>query len=166
MPRLDPFWAPLFFYSLKFRILSPMTHLNARLFLCVLLLAAGTGFAQQSEPASEEESDLWIQAQELYELAKAAGEQVPGSLVEWVRQDLEKIGDWEYRVVALAGSAESMEQKLNELGQERWECFSVQADGKQTRFFLKRPAKSYVGSVPVSTLLRLLPGIGDGESSP
>jgi hypothetical protein len=59
-----------------------------------------------------------------------------------------------------------MEQELNELGRERWECFSVQVSGKQTRFFFKRPVRSYVGSVPVSTLLNLLPGIGDGDSPP
>ena len=143
-----------------------MDQTNGRLLLAVLLLLAGVAFAEENEPASEEDSELWVQIQQLYERARAAGEQVPASAVDWVRQDMEKIGDWEYRVVALAGSAESMEKELNELGQDRWECFSVQADGKQARLFFKRPAKSYVGSVPVSSLLKLLPAIGAGDSSP
>ncbi len=143
-----------------------MGQMNGRLLLGLLLLLTGVTFAEESEPAREEDSELWAQIQELYERAKAAGEQVPGTVVEWVREDLEKIGDWEYRILALAGSAESMEEKLNELGQERWECFSVQADAKQTRFFFRRPVKSFVGSVPVSSLLKLLPGIGAGDSPP
>ena len=76
-----------------------MAFRHRTLLCCCLMLLAGTAVAQQAEPVAGEESELWSQIQQLYDRAKAAGEQVPGSVVEWVRQDLEKIGDWEYRVV-------------------------------------------------------------------
>ena len=78
-----------------------------------------------------------------------------------VQGDIENLGDWEYRIVALHNSAvDSIEDKLNRLGDERWEVFWVESSAEGTRFFLKRPAISYVSRVPLSTLLRLLSGVG------
>jgi hypothetical protein len=133
----------------------------------LLLLGASLvpAYAQQAEPAEEEPSDLWSYVQALYEKAKAAGEQVPGTTIEWIREDLDKVGDWEYRVVSLGGSAEQVEKELNELGRERWECFWVQQEGRRVRFFLKRPARSYLSSIPVTSLMKLLPSLGVGDSA-
>ena len=60
----------------------------------LLLLGASLvpAYAQQAEPAEEEEpSDLWSQVQALYEKAKSAGEEVPGTTIEWIREDLDKV---------------------------------------------------------------------------
>ena len=99
---------------------------------CLLPACAAESEAEPKRPdppaeaaAEGDDSDLWSEVQALYEKAKAAGEQVPGTTMEWIREDLDRIGDWEYRVISLAGSAEQTEQQLNELGHERWECFWV-----------------------------------------
>ena len=118
-----------------------------------------------AEPADEETSDLWGEVQQLYEKAKEAGEQVPETTMDWIRQDLKRIGDWEYRIVSLSGSSEQIEQELNKLGQERWDCFWVQPEDQRIRFFLKRPSRSYLSSMPVSSLMKLLPIGGSGDSS-
>jgi hypothetical protein len=131
---------------------------------------------QEPEPAPEvaaqdaedaDGADLWSEVQALYEKAKAAGEKVPASTMEWVREDLDRIGDWEYRVLTLSGDAPSIERELNELGGERWECFWVETGAGETRFFLKRPARSYLSTVPVTSLIKLISvggaGGGGGE---
>ena len=42
--------------------------------------------------------------------------------VEWAKDDIENIGDWEYRVVNLSyASPEDLETQLNEYGNDRWE---------------------------------------------
>ncbi|MGI9263214.1 MAG: hypothetical protein ACR2QR_14305, partial [Woeseiaceae bacterium] len=46
--------------------------------------------------------------------------------VQWATDDLENIGDWEYRVIELSpADAESFETTLNELGNDRWEVFWI-----------------------------------------
>ena len=41
--------------------------------------------------------------------------------------DLENIGDWEYKVIDLTdGCAAAMETTLNELGNDRWEVFWIE----------------------------------------
>jgi hypothetical protein len=39
----------------------------------------------------------------------------------WVKEDIENMGDWEYKIVAFGGKATTeMEKALNRLGIERW----------------------------------------------
>ena len=133
--------------------------------------AQGAGSAEQAEapPAAQvspEDEDLWSEVQTLYEKAKATGEKVPATTMEWIREDLDRIGDWEYRVVALKGDAKRIERELNALGGERWECFWVQTDAAGARFYLKRHSRSYLSTIPVTSLIKMLAvgGVGgDGE---
>jgi hypothetical protein len=109
-------------------------------------------------PASEAAGDAWQRIESLYQRALEAGEKVPDDVAEWARQDLQRIGRWEYRIEKLpAVDDEALEAHLNRLGQERWECYWLRAEADGTTLFLKRPARSYLRSLPVSDLLRLLP---------
>jgi len=140
------------------------------LFGLLLVAVAGfpaTGPAQEtaSEPEveeSEEEQSLWEEIQRLYDEAKDAGEKVPEDVVEWVKLDFQKIGDWEYRVVTVPReNDETFEKMLTELGTERWECFWVEPTGDELRLLLKRPSRSYLKLMPLSQLWKLMPG-GEG----
>jgi len=110
-----------------------------------------------TENPAPQDPGVWDQVVALYEKAKLAGENVPDDVTEWVKQDLRSIGDWEYRVVRVpVASAAAAEAELNALGGERWECFWVQIDGDQTLFFMKRPMRSFIKTIPVPDLIKLL----------
>ncbi len=77
--------------------------------------------------------------------------------VEWAADDLENIGDWEYRVVEVDRlSAEELEAALNELGNERWEVIWIDDTLSGRTIILKRPSISLLSKLPLSALGRLL----------
>jgi hypothetical protein len=100
--------------------------------------------------------------QRLYQQAKAAGETVSGNVLDWAREDLGRIGQWEYRVVALEGKPAEIEARLNEHGRERWECVTLSREKGKWTAVLKRPVESrlrhYFGYVSASDILRLVGG--------
>lgn len=124
----------------------------------VLTLAAGSAATQ--EPQSQE--GLWNQLRQLHEKARQSGASVPGNLSDWVKEDLERAGSWEYRVTTVAAGDAGLEQALNALGRERWEVVWVQPQAQDLRVLLKRPARTYLQSVPMTDLLKLLPKAGQG----
>ena len=129
----------------------------------LLVVSFSAPISSQEDPGEAAETGVWDEVERLYESAKETGERVPKDIYDWIREDIENLGDWEYRVVELENSdAKSLEGQLNELGQERWECIWVQTSGKTTRFFLKRPVRSYLKTLPLSQLLKLIP-TGDGD---
>lgn len=123
--------------------------------------------ACEAEPGSDgalAPEDLRGRIQELYETAREAGDDVPSNAYEWAKSDIEKIGDWEYRIVQLdADSDAALLEQLNALGSERWEVFWLERQGAEIRAFLKRPARSYLRLLPVSELSRLVP-VGEGAA--
>lgn len=131
-------------------------------------IGAGVAGAQDqpAETAAEEEQSATSRA--LGELA-AAYQGLSGLLdqgsdeaVERVQEDIENLGDWEYRIIVLDDeSAEVLETELNLLGNERWEVYWVEPTRDGIRFYLKRPSISYLSRVPLSTLMRLF--IGGGQ---
>ena len=101
--------------------------------------------------------------EELQRLVEETRERAPEEAVEWAREDLERYGDWEYRVIALVElDADELEAELNELGQERWEVFWVERTDQGLSLLLKRPAVSYLRAVPFSEIGRVIPG-GEGN---
>lgn len=130
--------------------------------LVVALLGAPAVIAQEPDEAQS------TATQRALEELSAAYESLAGLIgqgsdeaVERVQADIENLGDWEYRILTLEdASAEAITAELNTLGDERWEVFWVDSRSGETRFYLKRPAFSYVSRVPLSTLLRLLSGVG------
>ncbi len=111
--------------------------------LLALLLPA-TPVAAQEEPSEVEETGTWSEVRAAYEKAKkkarSMGESVPDKIPDWVKEDLENVGDWEYRVVE--APRDGLEATLNQLGAERWECFSVESHGKKSRLVFKRRKRS------------------------
>ena len=84
--------------------------------------------------------------------------------VKWAADDLEKIGDWEYRVLNVAfTSPDDLEAKLNKLGNERWEVIWMERSAEGFLIVAKKPSVSYLSRVPLSQLGRLV--TGDSESS-
>ena len=77
--------------------------------------------------------------------------------VEWAQEDIENIGDWEYKVIEIGRlSAEELETTLNELGNDRWEVFWIDDNLTGKTIILKRPAVSIISKLPLSALGRLL----------
>ena len=121
------------------------------------------------EPALEPQtdSDLWSDVERLYELARQSGAEVPSNVYDWMKQDIESYGTWEYRVLWLGDRPSTaladVERELNALGRERWECFWVDVSLGGPRYYFKRPVRSYVSAIPLPTLLELLPHAGEGD---
>ena len=86
-------------------------------------------------------------------------------MISWVADEIRGMGDWEYRVVDLPGKdPKRIEESLNALGADRWECIWVEPGGEGTRFILKRPASSLLSQIPFAQLIRLAPtGGSEGE---
>lgn len=86
-----------------------------------------------------------------------------GQPVQWASEDLENIGDWEYKVVDISRwDAERMETELNVLGDDRWEIVWIDSVAGQRVALLKRPAVSWLSKIPLSQLGRLVLGESDG----
>lgn len=83
----------------------------------------------------------------------------PAEAVGWAQEDIENLGDWEYRIVEIDERDDAdIEAALNALGNERWEVYWVADRDGRPKFYLKRPTLSYLSRVPLSTLFRMLPG--------
>ncbi len=77
--------------------------------------------------------------------------------VEWAQEDIENIGDWEYKVVDLGRlSSEELEATLNELGNDRWQVIWIEDNLTGKTIIMKRPAVSIISKLPLSALGRLL----------
>jgi len=147
----------------RFRTRSATAVLLACLAFGAAALAAEVVEAEAE--TVEQETGLWETIQQLYDKAKAAGEDVPENVYQWAKEDVASIGDWEYRIVTMGTAAGDgpVEDRLNKLGRERWECFFLERDEDEIRLYLKRPRRSYISSIPFSDLMKLLPGeLGGG----
>jgi len=123
------------------------------------LLLMAPLLAEDEVAAEQEEPGAWDLVLQMYEKAKEAGEQVPQDVYEWAKSDLDRIGDWEYLVVSgRYPTRQQFETNLNKLGAERWELVWVERTADDTMLVFKRPVKSYLQQVPVSQLLKLVPG--------
>ena len=120
----------------------------------VLLACPAIRAAEEEDPADQ---GVRAQVLDMYERAKSAGEQVPKDVYAWAKQDLGKIGDWEYLVTDLPlADAGTIQKRLNELGTDRWECIWIHSSGGNTHFIFKRPSLSYLKNIPLSQLMKLL----------
>ncbi len=113
--------------------------------------------ARDSVPTDEALAEL----RRLYDEARARAPEDP---IGWAREDLKRVGDWEYKIVTVLESATAtVEDQLNEYGEERWEAYWVQPEPDGLRVYLKRPARSYLRTVPFSELGRVFGGGSAGE---
>ena len=121
--------------------------------LCLVLafgIAACGG--ESSEPSAAEKALHELQAK--YDELR---EKELNDPVKWAADDLENIGDWEYRVETLSlDSTEEFEAALNELGDERWEVIWMEKNTVGYTVFLKKPAISYLNKIPLSSFGRFV----------
>jgi len=79
-----------------------------------------------------------------------------GKAAEWSEGDLRKIGAWDYKIVRFEDSSdEALEEELNKLGAERWECYWVEETAEGPRFHFKKTKRSYLRHVPIGELMRV-----------
>ncbi len=84
--------------------------------------------------------------------------------LDWLKSDIKNIGAWEYKILQLTLiEPVEIETKLNLFGQEKWECFWIKENGNQLTMLFKRPKLSYMKSLPVKDLLKLMSLTNDGE---
>ncbi len=139
--------------------MHPLPRRAGLVTLALLLLAAlGACRAETGDETPLTAEDLQAQLQALYDRAVEAGEDVPADAYDWAREDVQRIGDWEYDIVRLADDDATVAQRLNELGSERWEAYWIERQGGELRIFLKRSSRSYLRLLPLSELGRLVPG--------
>lgn len=82
--------------------------------------------------------------------------------VQWATDDLENIGDWEYKVVELGSMpASEWEAELNTYGDERWEVVWIDASAAGKVVVFKRPSVSLLSKIPLSQFGRMM--IGDSS---
>ncbi len=129
--------------------------------LCILSAVLTACAREPGEPPATERAVAELK-EKYAELRKQYEELDKGEdAVSWAKEDLENIGDWEYRIVELASSdVGELESGLNELGDDRWEVFWVERRGASLLLMLKRPAISYISRMPFSELGRI---VGDGQ---
>lgn len=127
--------------------------------LALLIVVAGCG-RERTEPSATDKALDELQAK--YD--ELAGDKLDDP-VQWASEDLENIGDWEYRVVDLSDgkTGADLEAVLNELGDERWELVWVEETSTGKRAILKRPAVSWLSKIPLSRLGRMMIGESDGD---
>ena len=121
---------------------------TALLLITVALIATPT-FAQQEE----QETSLLQEVLKLYDQAVDAGETVSKDVYTWVQDDIQHIGDWEYKVVSIPNPA--LEHRLNELGAERWEAIWLDRRGDTIEVTLKRSSRTWLNKLPIGELLKM-----------
>ncbi len=118
-----------------------------------LSLAAEEIKAEKTEKKTEK--SYWDKAKEYYQKVSEKGLEAGEEAKIWIKQDFEKIGDWEYKIISISSlDLVKMEKELNELGNDRWECFWQQKEKKSFIFFFKRQKVSILQKVPVGTVLK------------
>ncbi len=122
----------------------------------ILLLFLPIGCSEDITTKSDEENLYWKKAKDIYEKTKETGEKVPEDIKDWIKEDIKKIGTWEYKIVFL-DTVSNLEEELNKLGKERWECFWIDKRENGFKLFLKSPVKSYLKAIPAKYLLKFIP---------
>ncbi|WP_309386116.1 hypothetical protein [Cerasicoccus frondis] len=92
---------------------------------------------------------------------------------DWTQEDIKKAGSWHYRVVVveqadIRENPAAIETMLNDLGQERFECFWVEpldAGNSRIAFFFKKSGFSYLKSIPAKEFWRFMPKGSDGSET-
>jgi hypothetical protein len=126
-------------------------------FLFMLIIALMIPAPLFAAEEVSEESSYWDQIKEKFQNQADQGKEKTQQAKEWIEEDLKRIGDWEYHIEVLSfDDLPQLAEKLNTLGQQRWQCFWVEPHKDQTVFLFKRPAISYLRRIPRGDVLRLL----------
>jgi len=130
---------------------------NLLILVCLAPLVACETESQEPSAASKALDDLQAKYDELVKDKV----DVP---VDWAAEDLENIGDWEYRVENIAyTSPEEFAAQLNVFGNERWEVIWLERTPDGFLAVLKKPSISYLSKVPLSEIGKYVIGISNDE---
>ncbi|MFC1838857.1 hypothetical protein ACFL1N_04695 [Thermodesulfobacteriota bacterium] len=120
--------------------------------ILIMFLAADLSFAQEKE----EEESYWEIIKNKIEELKSDNLEKSEKAKNWIEEDLKKIGDWEYKVLKIStAETEEIEKKLNQLGNDRWECFWLEKRKDEIVFYFKRNKISYLQKIPSGELLKI-----------
>ena len=137
-----------------------MRAMRTILFMMIVLYGS-LGYGEETtSPSPKTVPTIPPELIELYERALKAGEkiQIPDDVLERAKEEIKRIGTWEYHVMTLTAPQDTtLEQRLNELGQERWECHATPRGNEDVHLVCKRPVRSYLKNIAVTDLLRLIP---------
>ena len=123
----------------------------------LLLLLMLVPFVISCAEKSSQEPSYWDIIKKKFEEAKSDDKELSDTAKEWIEEDIKKIGDWEYKVLRMKYEGTvKLEQTLNELGNERWECFWVEKKDETFILMFKRPVLSYLQRIPKGELFKML----------
>ncbi|MGI9236884.1 MAG: hypothetical protein ACR2QZ_05775 [Woeseiaceae bacterium] len=133
-----------------------------------VFLFAATALLVQALSACESEFEEPSAARKAFdELQQKYDELVEEKLedpVQWAADDIENLGDWDYRVENLSfSSAEDLAAQLNEFGNDRWEVIWLERTPEGFLAVLKKPSVSYLSKIPLSGLGKIVIGGSDGD---
>ena len=127
----------------------------------IIVLYGSVAYGEKAaQPAHTTLPTAYAELLNLYQRALEAGEkmQIPDDVLKRAREEIKRVGTWEYRVMTLNTPEDpALEQRLNALGQERWECHATQHVNDVVRLVCKRPVRSYLKNIAVTDLLKLIP---------
>ena len=84
--------------------------------------------------------------------------------VQWAADDIENLGDWDYRVETLSYSSdEDLEAQLNDFGNDKWEVIWLERTPGGFLAVLKKPSVSYLSKIPLSQLGTIVIGGSDSQ---
>lgn len=99
-------------------------------------------------------------ANQTFKTLKDQGLTTASSTGQWLSEDWQNMESWQYKVLATSSvPAEQLEDKLNELGKQGWECFSID----DQRMIFKKASESYLRRLPFKDILRLAPLLNQGK---
>ena len=139
--------------------------MNRRFFLLIAAISAVTGLSACNPEPQDEVTGVRKAVENLQQQYDELIAERAGDPVEWAANDIENLGDWEYRVEALPfESEESLAERLNELGNDRWEVIWLEPRPNGFMVILKKPSISLLSKLPLSQLGRLvIDGSGGSE---
>ena len=120
-------------------------------------------FGDVSESGSQVAEDAAQWASDAFDSLKQKGLTSADNASEWVTEDIRNMNALKYKVVTVSlDDLEAVEDKLNELGKLRWDCFHVVEKDGEIVMMLKKERRSLLKNIPVKDMLRLVPLMGDG----
>lgn len=115
-------------------------------------------FNDAGDATGQTADDTMKWANEMYKSLSERGMTTTTNVKDWISEDWNNINAWEYQVVSVqTEDPAALQKKLNESGSQRWDCFHVSSSGAKTTFFMKRQKKSYMKSLPLKDMLKLIP---------
>ena len=117
-----------------------------------------------TKSGTQSAADTWDWANETFESLKSQGLTSAQSTSQWLGQDWKNMESWQYQIVVLDGEPAEVAKKLNELGEQGWECFEVtDLTSTSTKFYMKKPTFSYLRQLPFKDVIKLVPLMNTGE---